>query len=83
MLKSKLLFNLKSYIRAYVTALKRQSTTSNHFGMGMINKMSTKAFPSKDEIHRFQKGKLAGKEATPMAAIQVVSVEDEKEASDE
>ena len=51
--------------------------------MGMINKMSTKAFPSKDEIHRFQKDKLAGKEATPMAAIQVVSVEDEKEVSDE
>ena len=45
--------------------------------------MSAKAFPSKDDIHRFQKDKLAGKEATPMAAIQVVSVEDEKEASDQ
>jgi hypothetical protein len=37
----------------------------NHFGMGMINKMSTKAFPSKDDIHRFHADKLA-KEATKM-----------------
>jgi hypothetical protein len=37
----------------------------NHFGMGMINKMSTKAFPSKDDIHRFHTDKLA-KETTTM-----------------
>ena len=49
--------------RAYVTALRRQSTVKNHFGMGMINKMSTKAFPSKDDIHRFHTDMLA-KEAT-------------------
>jgi hypothetical protein len=51
--------------RGYVTALRRQSTVKNHFGMGMINKMSTKAFPSKDDIHRFHADKLA-KEATKM-----------------
>jgi hypothetical protein len=38
---------------------------NNHFGMGMINKMSTKAFPSKDDIHRFHTDKLA-KETTTM-----------------
>jgi len=50
--------------------------------MGMIKRMSTNAFPNKDGLHKFQKDKLA-KEPTTMAAIQVVSVEDEKEASDQ
>jgi hypothetical protein len=50
--------------------------------MGMINKISTKAFPNKDDIRKFQKDKLA-KEPTTMAALQVVSVEDEKEESDQ